>query len=44
MAEAIDKTVNFLQVTEPGSKPLENSNSITYEVYSSPIILQVGNG
>ena len=40
MAETfIDKTVKFLQNTEPGSKPLLNSNSNTCEVYSSPVVL-----
>ena len=40
MAEAsIDKIVKFLQITEPGSKPLLNPNSNTREVYCSSIVL-----
>ena len=40
MAETfIDKTVNFLQNTEPGSKPLLNSKSNTCKLYSSSLVL-----
>ena len=40
MAETfIDKTVNFLQNTEPGSKPLLNSKSNTCKLYSSLLVL-----
>ena len=40
MAETfIDKTVNFLQNTEPGSKQLLNSRSNTCKLYSSPLVL-----
>ena len=40
MAEgSIDKTVKFLQITEPLSKPLLNSNFNTCEVNCSSIVL-----
>ena len=40
MAEgSIDKTVKFLQITEPLSKLLLNSNSNTCKLYSSPLVL-----
>ena len=40
MAEtSIDKTVDFLQNTEPGSKPLLNSKSNTCKPYSSSLVL-----